>query len=291
MQNRYLLGVFWSLSAWLISALNDVVFKFLGNDLNSNNVLFFRFLFSTLFLLPLVIKNPQRFATRHLVTHGVRGGLFALAMLPWGYVLIKLPLPLVTTIGFTTPLFITIMAQFVLKESVGWRRLVATLIGFVGIVVSTGVAYKGINIAVGLALLATFLFAVLDIVNKKLLTINEGIEPMMFFSALGTTLFMLPFAIYQWQTPTWSELGWIAVLGLGANGLLACLLKASSCCDLSALQPLRYSEFVFSCTLSILVFGQWPTIDVLLGISLIIPAALYLSHHEIKLEKRSPSLA
>ena len=164
----------------------------------------------------------------------------------------------------------------------------ATLIGFVGIMVSTGFAYKGVNGVVGLALLATLLFAVLDIVNKRLLTLNEGIEPMMFFSALWTTLLMLPFVIYQWQTPTWSDLGLLAILGLGANGLLGCLLKASASCDLSALQPLRYTEFIFSCLLSILVFGQWPTIEVLLGISLIIPATLYLSHHELKLEKGSP---
>ena len=291
MQNKYLWGVFWSISACLISALNDLISKLSGSHLGGIQVLFFRFFFSTLFLLPLVIKNPQKFETRHLKIHGLRGGLFALAMLPWCYGLIQLPLPLVTTISFTTPLFVTIMAQIILKESVGWRRLMATLIGFAGIVVSTGFTYKGINGVVGLALLATFLFAVLDIVNKRLLTLHEGIESMMFFSALWTTVLMLPLVIYHWQIPAWADLGLLALLGLGANGLLGCLLKASACCDLSALQPLRYTEFIFSSLLSVLVFGQWPTMDVLLGIALIVPATLYLGHHELKLEKRPPVLA
>ncbi len=81
-----------------------------------------------------------------------------------------------------------------------------------GIVISVGLdgALLNMNPLVGLAVLATFLFAVLDVVNKRLLVVNEGIWPMVFFSSLWTTIFTLPLVVLNWQTPTLSEMGILA---------------------------------------------------------------------------------
>jgi S-adenosylmethionine uptake transporter len=139
----------------------------------------------------------------------------------------------------------------------------------------------------GLAILATLLFAILDIVNKRLLVLNEGIEPLLFYSAIWTTLWTLPFALYYWKTPNMSEWALLVGLGFGGNFLLGCILKSLSYCEVSSLQPLRYSEFIFSSILSILVFHKWPTLSDAVGMGLIIPCTLYLVHHEFQLERRS----
>jgi S-adenosylmethionine uptake transporter len=282
------MGVLWSLSACMISALNDLVCKLSGANLSGINVLFFRFLFSALFFVPLVLKDPKKFATRHFWTHGLRGGLFALAMVPWCCGLIQLPLPTVTTISFTTPIFITVLAGLFLKERLGWQRIVATCVGFVGIMISARFDfYNTFNSMAGLAILATLLFAILDIVNKRLLILKEGIEPLMLYSAIWTTLWTLPFALFYWKTPSIAEWALLIGLGFGGNFLLGCILKSLSYCDVSALQPLRYSEFIFSSILSILVFNKWPTLSDAMGMSLIIPCTLYLVHHEFQLERRT----
>lgn len=291
MKTGYIRGVLWILVMCLVSASNDMICKLSGVRLSGVSVLFFRFLWSSLLLLPWVMASPGKFATRHLKVHAMRGGLFALAMLPWCYGLIALPMPLITAISFTTPLFVTVLAQVFLKESVGWHRIIATLLGFVGIVISVGLdgSLLTMNSLVWLALLATFLFAVLDVVNKRLLVVNEGIWPMVFFSSVWTTIFTLPLVILNWQTPTFSEMLILALLGGGGNLLLWALLKASDSCDLSALQPFRYVEFLFSCVLSIIVFHQWPDMSVLLGMAFLVPSTLYLSHHELRLERQSLS--
>jgi len=239
-----------------------------------------------LFFLPLVMRHPQRFKTQHFWIHGVRGGLFALAMFPWCCGLIELPLPMVTTISFTTPIFITLLAGIFLKERLGWQRLLATGIGFVGIMISARFDFQNMLTSMaGLAVLATFLFAILDIVNKRLLILNEGIQPLMFYSAIWTTLWTLPFALYYWKTPSMGELGLLMFLGLGGNLLLGCILKSLSYCEVSSLQPLRYSEFIFSSLLSIFVFQKWPSLSDGLGMALIIPCTLYLVHHELRLDR------
>lgn len=286
MPQSYVRGAFWSLTACFVSVLNDTLCKKSGMQLSAIHVLFFRFLFSTLTLVPFFIAHPRFFMTKNIGVHAIRGGLFALAMVPWCCGLIQLPLPLVTMIGFTTPLFVTFFARIFLKEPVGWQRILATTVGFMGIITSIGFSLQGATNMVGLALLATSLFATLDIMNKRLLVLNEGMGPMMFFSALWTTVFISPFALWQWPVLSLDLLYPLFFLGIGANLFLWCLLKASASCDLSALQPLRYSEFIFSCLMSVIVFQQWPTQEVLMGIVLIIPATLYLSHHEIKLERK-----
>ncbi len=292
MSNRYQLGVLWSLSACLISAFNDLACKLSGAELSGVNVLFFRFLFTALFFVPFIIINPKKYTTKHFWVHGIRGGLFALAMVPWCCGLILLPLPMVTTISFTTPIFITLLAGIFLKERLGWQRLLATGVGFIGIMISAQFDLTGsVNVMAGLAILATLLFAILDIVNKRLLILNERIQPLMFYSALWTTLWTLPFALYYWKTPSMTELGLLALLGLGGNCLLGCILKSLSYCEVSSLQPLRYIEFIFSSVLSGLVFSKWPTFSDITGIIIIIPCTLYLVHHEFRLDRASKKTA
>jgi S-adenosylmethionine uptake transporter len=275
----------------MISAMNDLACKLSGVNLYGINVLFFRFLFTALFFLPLVIRQPKAFATKHFWTHGLRGGLFALAMLPWYCGLIELPLPMMTTISFTTPIFITVLAGVFLKERLGWQRLLATGVGFAGIMISVQFDIQSIMTSMaGLAILATLLFAILDIVNKRLLILNEGIKPLMFYSAIWTTLWTLPLALYYWKTPSMEELGLLALLGLGGNCLLGCILKSLSYCEVSSLQPLRYSEFIFSSILSILFFQKWPSIYDGFGMALIIPCTLYLAHHEFRLDQASSKI-
>lgn len=285
---NFLAGVLWTLGACVISCLNDVLSKKAGMHLNGTNVFFFRCLCSTVSLLPFVLRNPKSLKLTHWRTHSIRGFLFAAAMIPWCYGLIDLPLSLTTTLSFTTPLFVTLLASFFLKEKVGSTRILATLLGFVGIMISTEFSFFNnfsMNPMIGLSLLATFLFAVLDVVNKTLLKARESILSMIFFSCCWTTLFVFPLSLSSWQWPRGQDLCMLFALGLGANALLGCLLKASSACDLSAVQPFRYTEFLLSCLLSILIFDQMPSLKVFLGMAFILPSTLYLSLSELKQKK------
>lgn len=288
----YARGVSWSLLAFFISALNDTIVKLSSLNLPAINVLFFRFLFSALILLPLVLRKKETLKTKHLGVHSLRGFLFTLAMIPWCFGLISLPLPLVTVISFTTSLFVVLLAGIFLREAVGWQRWLATCGGFLGIVFSVGYAPLPPSSwsFVLLAFLATLLFATLDILNKNLLMLKESMLSMMFFSSIFTTIFLLPLVLFSWVTPSFKDLLLLLVLGLGANGFLACLLKASSAYDVSALQTLRYSELLFSSLLSILVFQTAPSWSLYIGMLFIVPSTLYLGRHELLVEKKKTSL-
>jgi S-adenosylmethionine uptake transporter len=283
--NSFFKGVFWMLGMCLTSSINDVIVKKTGissGHLKDLNILFFRFLFASITLLPLFIIYFDKNSFKKTHVHIIRGGLFALAMLPWCYSLIQLPIPLVNSVGYLTPIFATILASIVLKERFSSARWISAILGFLGIAVSVNFSFTGANASIFIALIATFIFAVLDIVNKKLMTQKANFVSTMFMPTIWSCIWLLPLVILNWQTPSIYEAGMLFVLGIGSNVMFLCLLKALESYDMSALQPFKYSESVFSCIASFVCFNQLPSVNVLLGLGLIIPSALYLSYHESK---------
>jgi S-adenosylmethionine uptake transporter len=279
----YLRGIFWFTLVSLISAVNDALVKWAGLHLSGIQVAFLRFLFSMLTLLPFMLwRGGQAFMTDHVGVHALRSLFLFLGLVPWCYGVIALPLPLVTTLSFTTPFFTLVLSYLFLSERMGSHRVFATLLGFLGIVVAAQPSLATWNWTVLLLVAGTALFAGLDIMNKKLMIGDESLLSMLFFSALGTTLLSFPFALLDWQWPTLFEWGMFCVLGCGANLLLYCLLRAFQFCDLSSLQPFRYTELLFSTTLGALVFDKLPDGATLMGAALIIPATLYVTYAETR---------
>ena len=291
--NNFYIGVFWSLMTCMVSVLNDCFFKIISQHLSSNGLLtlFLRFLMSFVVLIPFLLckKNRKNLTTKKMPVHFLRGGLFAIAMIPWAHALVDLPLSLITTISFSTPLFVVLLAKIFLKESLGLHRSLATFLGFIGILICAMPSFQACDYRVFIALGATCIFASLDIMNKKLLNIEEGKFNMMFYSSFWSTLCALPLGIYFWQTPSLAQWGILLLLGLGANGILFCLLKAFEAYDISALQPLRYAELIMSSLLGYLLFQHTPSVSIFFGACIILSATMYLSYWE-RLKKNTSTL-
>lgn len=287
----FLQGIFWMIMVCVISNLNDILIKHLGSRLSGIEVAFFRFLFSTLWLLPFMLaRGKGSFQTKYPKVHFVRSLLLVLAVAPWCYGVASLPLTLATTLAFTTPLFVLPLAKIFLKEQVGWQRCAATLVGFIGILVSvnfTGASFNPMALAL---ITSTVMFASLDIINKKLLTDDESLLSMLFFSALGTAILGFIPALLTWETPTMQELGFLALLGGGGSLILFCLLKAYGATEVAPLQPFKYFELVLSAIFGFIIFQEFPTTSTLLGAAIIIPATLYIAFYETRKQKKQGRL-
>lgn len=276
----------------IISSLNDVCTKYIGTRLSGAEVAFFRFFFSTLVLFPfLLAKGKPAFVTRYPKAQCIRAVLLVLSMTAWSYGVASLPLTLATTISFTTPLFILPLAKIFLKEQVGLQRWGATLLGFLGIIVSIHPTSSTFNPMALALVLATLMFASLDIINKKLLTEDESMLSMLFYSGLGTAILGFIPALLTWETPTLQELFILLLLGGGGSLILFCLLKAFRATDISALQSFRYTEFVVSAFLGLILFREFPTLNILLGATLIIPATFYIAVYETRSRQQKAAVA
>lgn len=283
----YFQGIFWMVLVCIISSLNDVLTKYVGSRLSGAEVAFFRFFFSTLVLLPFMLaKGKESFITRYPKAQGIRALLLVFAMTAWSYGVASLPLTLATTISFTVPFFVLPLAKIFLKEQVGWQRWAATLCGFIGILVSIHPTSASFNPIALTLIVSTIMFASLDVINKKLLTEDETLLSMLFYSGLGTAVLGFIPALLTWQTPTFQELFFLLLLGAGGSLILFCLLKAFAATEVSALQSFRYTEFVLSGIFGLIIFQELPTINTLFGAAIIIPATLYIAFYETRQQQK-----
>lgn len=273
------LGFVWFFLSLLSSFASDAITKYLTTDLSPWEIIFFRFFFGTLSMLPVMMyQGSSAFKTRRLPLHILRGGLFFVAICFWSHGLSKAPINMATLMSFTVPLFVLILAPIFLNEKVGWRLWIATVIGFIGI----GVAWYPFDFSLNLYALfflaATALFATLDVINKRYID-QESILCMLFYSSLSSTGFTSLMAFSNWMTPSSHDLLLLFLLGITSNLILYFMLKAFALAKASTLQPIRYLELLVSIAGGYIFFSEIPTFWNLVGSAIVIPSALYIMLH------------
>ncbi len=285
MRKGYLQGAFWALMICLTSSTNDVLMRYLGERLPVVEIVFFRFLFSMLTVVPFMLVNEKNlFKTRQPKTHALRAlvGAVALGLCCWSVNIMDLAEN--TAIMFCEPLFFLPMAYFLLKEKVDRNRWIATLIGFIGLIIIVSPGFNGVKITALVPMAAAMLFAYLCVMAKRMIQ-SEHTLTLLFYFGLGTTILAGLLLPWFWNVPTIRELMYLAALGVGANMIQVCLFRAYSSTDASALAPFRYTEFLFAASLGFLFFGQIPEPMTVVGAVIIAASAFYISVIETKKEK------
>jgi S-adenosylmethionine uptake transporter len=258
--------------------MNDVITKHLseGNNLHSFEVSFFRFFFSTITLIPfMVYYGKASFTTSKPLVHFCRGLLLFFGIAMWCYGLQAVPLSVATIVSFTIPLFVLVLAAIFLKERASWQIWGATIVGFIGVVVILGPNDLKFQAMTLLLLGSAFMFAMLDIINKKFI-IQETMLSMLFYSALVTTLLSFIPSMMVWKMPTLYQLTLLFILGAGANAILFCILKAFAKVDASTLAPFRYLELILSASFGLIIFNEIPFKSTIIGALIIIPSTLFV---------------
>ncbi|WP_051908706.1 DMT family transporter [Candidatus Odyssella acanthamoebae] len=285
LKNSYLRSIFWFILSLFVSNTNDLLTKFLGQDLSCVDIIFWRFLFASITLVPFMIwRGPSSWKTKRPSLHLLRAGLLCLGITLWCQGLTVVPMATVTALSFSIPLFTLALARIFLKELIGWHRFLATLVGFIGILIILsptviGFPHIGLNL-----IIAASMFAVLDIINKKFI-LQESMLSMLFYSAFFTATLSAGPAYVESNLPSFQQLSLLLGLGIGSNFLLYCVLKAFTAVDTAALAPFRYLELVISVAFGFIFFAEIPDWFTVLGIAVIIPTTLFITRYEFNRER------
>lgn len=282
-QKGYRQGVTFLILMMITSCANDVIAKFMGQRLNQIQVIFFRFFFSLITLLPFVFfKGLKVFKSKQISINIIRGILGALSFFLYNSALVKLQIVEVITILWTIPLFTLILSTIFLAEHVNFMRWFVTAIGFTGLAFITlydsGISFS-FKIIYLLPAASAFLFAVQDVMLKKMVEKDSKITMLLYFSLVTTALTIVP-AIFVWKDPTPFELAMLLLYGAFANLMQYFIFKAFAATDLSALAPYRYLEFIISAVAGFIFFAETPGTNVIIGAIVLIPCTLYLGYSE-----------
>lgn len=210
----------------------------------------------------------------------LRAGMGLTAMALTFTALLLLPLAEATTIGFSMPIFATILGALVLGEPTGWRRWAAVLTGFAGvlIVMQPGAGQFPLWGAMcGLA--AAFMTASVSILLRTLGRSERPLTTVFWFS----TLTLAPLGVwYGFAARAHDPATWAVLVGIGLLGGLGQLAMTSSLSlgPVSVVVPMDYAMLLWATLLGWLMFDRLPAAATWIGAPVIIASGLYIIWRE-----------
>lgn len=245
-------------------------------------VVWLRFLGQTLYMIALyrALPIPSLFKTSRLKLQLLRSLLMVTTTAGNFIALQSLRLDQTITITFLAPLVVAALAGPLLGEWVGWRRALAIMVGFGGVVVAMHPGSAPVSPAVAASLAGMFAYALFMILTRYLAAFDPPFVTL-FYSMLAGTLLGAPLAAHDWVEPadvsTWGLLAALGALGGTGHWLFILAYKAAPA---SRISPFLYVQLLTMTLAGYLVFGDTPDATTLLGAAIVIGSGIYLVHRE-----------
>jgi len=219
-------------------------------------ILFFRNLVSMLILLPWMLRVGRAgWATRRAPMHLLRTAFAYLGMLGMFYGIARIPLADVVALGFTQPLFISLLAIIVLGEAATGRRSVALVAGFVGVWVIVRPGFAGLDPATWIVLGSSLVYAGSNICIKVLMSTDSPVQAVIYVNMMMLPLSLAPAAL-DWVTPGWPDL--VLMAGIGITGALGVYFasRAYAAADASAVVPYDFMRLPLAAAGAYVLFNE-----------------------------------
>ncbi len=201
--------------------------------------------------------------------------------------LFNMPIANVTAILQALPLTVTLAGALLFGEKVGWRRMLAILVGFVGVMVIVRPGADGFNIYAIYALIAVAFVTVRDMCARRLspgvssvtIALIGGIGIVVFagFGSLGVEwVSFSPKAALQLSGAT--------VFIIGGYLFSVMTMRVG---DISFIAPFRYTSLLWALLLGLVIFGDWPDMITMMGITIVVAMGAFTFYRERRLAQRA----
>lgn len=283
-----------AISGMFLLPVMDAIAKYLGEagNLSPGSIAFARFAiqlilscsFPLLFGGGVKALKPKRFWMNFL-----RGVLLALASLLFFVAIKYMPLADAISVFFVEALILTILSMLILREKVGWRRILAIIAGFIGAIIVVQPSFAVLGPVSLLPLGTALLFATYLLLNR-VAGQSDSAWTMQLIAGLGG-VFILGIAIIfgelldiddmRYSVPD-TVIDWSLLTLMGAIGVVGhfMVVRAFQMAPASLLAPFQYVEIVAAVLLGLLLFDDFPTPSKWLGIFIIVGSGLYVFWRE-----------
>lgn len=194
--------------------------------------------------------------------------------------LLNMPLANITAVLQVLPLTVTLGAALFFGDPVGWRRMTAILVGFLGMLLIVRPGPDGFDIDAVYALAAVLSVTVRDLATRRM----SAAVPSMTVTFIASSSVMVFFGIGSLGTE-WQPLDLrLTLLLLGASffilGGYLFSVMVMRVGDVSFIAPFRYSGLLWALALGWLVFGDWPANLTLLGAAIVVVTGVFTLFRE-----------
>jgi drug/metabolite transporter (DMT)-like permease len=234
-------------------------------------MVFFRGIIALALLVPYMLRTHSAdiFRTKRIKTHLYRAlvGNMGVGFVFWAYAL--LPMADATALLFASPLFVTALSPFLLKEKIDRYRWVAVIIGFGGILlIAKPSALMLSNPASAIGLSAALCGALVDMTLRNLGRTDDPLTTVFYFILIGV-LVSGPYTLIFGSLPKAEILPWI--VGIGVFTAIQQLAKTTAFqfAEASLLAPYTYSSIIWATLFGWIFWKELPTLSVVLGAAVV----------------------
>lgn len=276
-------GILAMSAAVVVFIFNDALIKLAAESMPSVQAIGVRGVFATLWCgLALLVTGAWR--QIHWAAHPrvvFRGVLEAGSAIFYLVALFQIPFAIATAVNLSTPVILTVLAVFILKEDVRWRRWSAVIVGFLGVLMVIQPHPGDLNAWTWLALFGT-LFGCFRDIFVRFLPVGVPTLVVSFTTALIVATVGCVWAVVEgWQPMTSRGIGF----AIGSSLLLAMgyqfvVIALRSSGEFSVIGAFRYGSILWAIAIGYVVWGEVPNALAVCGIAVIVGSGLYILHRE-----------
>ena len=221
------------------------------------------------------------FRTKRLKGHLLRGTSQSCSQTFLMIAFSLMPLASAVAINFSAPIFATLASIVFLKETVGIARWSAIIVGFVGVLIVTSPGTETFTIGALFALANAVMYGTLT-AGVRGLTSTESTETLTLYQMLVMSAAFSPALPFAFVVPTWTDAGWLILNGVGNGIAQYWWTRAIHLAPTSAVAPFQYFSLIWAMMLGFAIWGDVPTVSLLIGGAIVAGSGLFLLWREAR---------
>lgn len=287
-RNVLLAGILLMLAGDFMFALNDAMGKWLVASFSVGQVVLIRSIGAFIVLGPMIanqgagklfqMERPVLQLLRVVATT-LDTGLFYAAV-------VHLPLADVMSFYMAGPIYVAALSHLLLGEKVGWRRWLAILVGFCGVLIILKPSSAAFSMSSGFALVGSVAFGFAIILGRRLRGTSD--TTLVTWQTIGTLIFGAALTIGAWRTPSALDFGAMLLLGVVSCAAHLMITRALKLAPASTLAPLHYSLLLWAIVFGLVFFGDVPSQRILAGSAIVVLAGIFIFHRQKVVETVVP---
>jgi drug/metabolite transporter (DMT)-like permease len=279
--DRPKLGAITMIAALAFLPAMDAIAKLLSGHLPIVEIVWARYLFYALAVIPLAYWRHGRAVVRPArpALQLLRATLLAMSALMFFSAIARMPLADAMAVFFIYPILILLASNLLLRETIGCARWAIVALGFTGAAMAAKPSFIGISPGIPYALASSCAYAGALLVTRRLAPYDPPLVTAAISAIFGVLAysFAMPFV---WIPPAPRDWPLMAVMGgIAAIGHFL-IVVAHRMTSASRLAPYGYTEIVAAVFFGFVIFRDWPTSLVWIGIVLIVASGIAASLRE-----------
>lgn len=283
-----MLGSAYMLLAMGSFAIGDSIMKSISSEMPLGQILFTRGLFAITVLYVIARKfghmRPISAVLKAPFMLRVLGEVVATYF--FFTALFNIPFANAAAIMQALPLTVSLGAAYFLGEVIGWRRMIAILIGFVGVIIIIQPGLEGFNIFSLYCLVAVFAATLRDLATRRL----DKDTPTVFVTLVTVIIVAigggLMITIETWVPPTIHTTSILAITSIFLITGFIGIVSSMRVGEVGVVTPFRYSVLIFAIIIGFIFFNEIPDTFTIIGSIIVVSTGIYTIYRERRMAKK-----